>query len=80
MLIYTELVSAEFLYLKFNKIRRNFTNSERVNKEYLYPTSIQKLYPKLGQISKLAGNYTSVSSNTRIIPYTKAVSMGLKVY
>ena len=58
---------------------RNFTNTHRVHNEYRYPNSIQKLYPELGKISKLAGNYTTVSDKTRIIPYNKAVSMGLKV-
>ncbi len=59
--------------------RRNFTNKNRVFKESLYPDSVQKLNPDLGKTNKCVANFTTVSDKSRIIPYTKAVSMGLKV-
>ena len=59
--------------------RRNFTNKNREFKESLYPDSVQKLNPDLEKINKCAADVKTVSDKSRIIPYTKAVSMGLKI-
>ncbi len=54
-------------------------NSMRSHNEFRYPASVRKFNPALGEIGRGIFYDKKMPDNSRIIPYTKAVSMGLKV-